>query len=70
MRKAGDSPTKRVLRLRQAAEYLSVSTRAVRTLIQQGELSVVRFSENAHAPWLVDRHDLDGLVERKKTTIV
>ena len=69
MPKAGDNPTRRVLRLRQAAEYLSISTRAVRTLIQQGELAVVKFCEHGRGPWLVDLKDLDALVERRKVSM-
>jgi hypothetical protein len=62
--------TRRLLRLKPAAEYLSVSTRAVRSLVQQGELPIVSLSENDHAPWLVDVRDLDSLVERKKKMVL
>lgn len=64
-----DSPARRALRLKAAAEYVSVSTRTIRTLIQRGELPIVRLCESDHAPWLVDVKDLDSLVERRKTTL-
>jgi hypothetical protein len=70
MTKRDTNGTRRLLRLRPAADYLSVSTRAVRSLIQKGELPIVPLSENDHAPWLVDVRDLDSLVERKKTTVL
>jgi excisionase family DNA binding protein len=69
MRKAVDMPGRRALRLRAAAQYLSVSPRTIRTLIQRGELSIIRICENEHAPWLVDLKDLDALIERRKTTM-
>jgi Helix-turn-helix domain len=68
MRKAADSP-RRALRLKAAGEYLSVSPGTIRTLIQRGELAIVRICENDHAPWLVDQKDLDALIERRKTTL-
>lgn len=45
----------RLLRLKPAAAYLSISAGALRSLIQKAEIAIVRLSENgAHAPWLVD----------------
>jgi len=70
MTKRNPNVSRRLLRLRPAAEYLSVSTRAIRSLIQKGELPIVPLSENDHAPWLVDVRDLDNLVERKKRTVL
>ena len=69
MRKIADSPARRALRLKAAAQYLSVSPRTIRTLIQRGELAIVKLCEHDHAPWLVDIRDLDSLVERRKTTL-
>ena len=69
MRKIADSPARRALRLKDAARYLSVSTRCVRGLVQKGELPLVQIAESAHAPWLIDVRDLDGLIERKKVTL-
>jgi excisionase family DNA binding protein len=68
VRKAAN-PERRALRLKAAAEYLSVSTRTIRTLIQRGELAIVRLCESDRAPWLVDIKDLDNLVERRKATL-
>jgi excisionase family DNA binding protein len=64
-----DSPTRRVLRVNAAAQYLSTSSRCIRELVQRGELALVRLSENERAPWLIDTRDLDNLVERKKATL-
>jgi hypothetical protein len=68
MRKTADN-ARRVLRLREAALYLSVAPRVIRTLVQKGELPLVPIAESAHAPWLIDRQDLDALIERRKTTM-
>jgi excisionase family DNA binding protein len=67
VRKAGDN-AKRVLRLKEAAMYLGVSTRCVRALVAKGELPLVQIAESNRAPWLVDREDLNFLIERRKTT--
>ena len=68
MSKLEDNPaSKRLLRLKPAAAYLSVSTAYVRRLIQQGELEVIPMAEGGHAPWLVDVYDLDAWIERTKT---
>jgi len=69
MRKTADSPARRALRLKAAAQYLSVSPRCVRSLIQAGELPIVKLAENDHAPWLVDVRDLDSLIDRRKATL-
>jgi excisionase family DNA binding protein len=59
--------SKRLLRLKPAAAYLSISTAYLRRLIQRGELDVIRMDDGGHAPWLVDVRDLDEWVERTKT---
>jgi hypothetical protein len=58
--------TRRLLRLRPASEYLSVSPATLRGLCQRGEIPLIRLTENGHAPWLNDRADLDGWIERTK----
>ena len=58
--------TKRLLRVREAAEYLSISPWKVRRLIQQGLLPVVQASESG--AWRVDVRDLDAFIERNKRT--
>jgi excisionase family DNA binding protein len=56
--------SRRLLRLKAAAEYLSLSPWKVRSLIQAGRLPVVQDSDGS--PFLLDVRDLDGYVERNK----
>jgi excisionase family DNA binding protein len=56
--------SRRLLRLRAAAEYLSLSPWKLRSLIQAGRLPVVQDSEGS--PFLLDVRDLDRYVERNK----
>jgi hypothetical protein len=58
---------RRLLRLREAAQYLSLSPWKLRHIIQSGGLPIVKYNENA--PWLLDMRDLDGWVERNKRLI-
>jgi excisionase family DNA binding protein len=58
------NPSRRLLRLKVAAEYLSLSPWKLRSLIQDGRLPVVQDSEGS--PFLLDVRDLDGYVERNK----
>lgn len=58
---------RRLLRLKEAAEYVSLSPWKLRKLVQDGHLPVVKYGENA--PWLLDLRDLDGWVERHKQSI-
>lgn len=55
---------RRLLRLKAAAEYLSLSTWKLRRLIQEGRIPVVQDGDGS--PFLVDLRDLDGYVERNK----
>lgn len=55
---------RRLLRLKPAAEYVSLSTWTLRRMIQQGELPAVITGEGA--PWLVDVQDLDEWISSKK----
>jgi len=59
--------TRRLLRLKEAAQYVSLSPWKLRKLVQDGQLPVVKYGENT--PWLLDMRDLDGWVERHKQTI-
>jgi hypothetical protein len=59
--------SRRLLRLKPAAEYLSLSPAKLRALIQACEIPVVKYGENA--PWLIDVRDLDYWIERSKTNI-
>ena len=55
---------RRLLRLKAAAEYVSLSTWKLRDVIQRGELPLVQYGENA--PWLVDVEDLNRWIEQNK----
>lgn len=67
-RQDGDS-LKRLLRLKQAAQYLSLSPGKLRGIIQRGELPIIRLAETGHSPWLIDRIELDAWIERTKITL-
>lgn len=54
----------RLLRLKDAAEYLSLGTKALRQLINSGKLPYVKLGPNS--PFLVDRRDLDKFIDRHK----
>jgi len=54
----------RLLRLKDAARYLSMGAKALRQLINSGRLPYVQLGKNA--PFLVDRRDLDEFIERHK----
>lgn len=60
---------KRLLRLKPAAEYLSVSPGTLRGIIQRGELPIIKLAETGHSPWLIDRVELDAWIERSKMTL-
>jgi excisionase family DNA binding protein len=61
-----DNSARRLLRLKPASVYLSVSPATLRALCQRGEIPVIRITENGHAPWLLDRMELDAWIERSK----
>jgi excisionase family DNA binding protein len=67
--KRESSVTERLLRLRPASEYLSVSPATLRAIVQRGELPIIKLAENSHSPWLLDRLDLDAWVERTKRSL-
>jgi len=60
------SLAKRLLRVREAAEYLSLSPWKLRRLIQDGLLPIVQASEGG--AWRVDVRDLDSFIEQNKRT--
>jgi len=55
---------RRLLRLRAAAEYLSLSPWKLRRLVREGRIPVIQDGEGS--PFLLDVRDLDGYVERNK----
>ncbi len=57
-------PTRRLVRLTAAAEYLSLSPWKMRRLIQEGRLPVVQDCEGS--PFMLDVRDLDVYVDRNK----
>ena len=60
---------RRLLRLKEAAVYLSVSPGTLRSIVQRGELPIIRLGDGGHVPWLIDVKDLDQWVEKSKVTI-
>jgi helix-turn-helix protein len=66
-RRAVNDGVARLLRLKPASQYISVSPNTLRGLVQKGLLPVIKFGSNA--PWLIDRNDLDLLIERTKVTM-
>ena len=58
---------RRLVRLKQASEYLSLSPWALRRIIQAGEIPIVKVGESA--PWLLDLRDLDSWVDHHKHTV-
>jgi excisionase family DNA binding protein len=57
-------PRRRLLRTKEAAEYLSVSPWKLRRLIQDGRLPVVQDGDGS--PFLLDVRDLDSYIDRNK----
>jgi hypothetical protein len=64
-----DNSARRLLRLKPASEYLSISPAKLRAIVQQENLPVIRLAENGHAPWLLDVRDLDAWVDRTKRSL-
>jgi excisionase family DNA binding protein len=69
MTKVANPTSRRLLRLKPASEYLSLSPGYLRRLIQRGEVPVVRLDDSGHSPWLVDVRDLDVWIERTKVNL-
>ena len=67
MTRPADNSGKRLLRLKQAALYLSLSTWTLRGIIQAGQLPIVVYGPNT--PWLVDVKDLDTWIEKHKSAL-
>jgi excisionase family DNA binding protein len=59
--------SRRLLRLKEAGHYVSLSPWKLRKMVQDGQLPVVKYGDNA--PWLLDVRDLDAWVDRNKETI-
>lgn len=59
-------PSPRLLRVRDAARYLSVGAKAVRALVLTGKLKAVQMKAGGNSPFLIDRLDLDKFIETNK----
>ena len=62
-RKTKATPRQRMLRVREAAEYLGSSAWKVRQLIANRRIP---FLQDGDGPFLIDIRDLDGFIERSK----
>jgi excisionase family DNA binding protein len=60
---------RRLLRLKEAASYISVSPWKLRGMIQGGEIPVVRNGDGAGGVWLLDTKDLDEWINRTKVRL-
>jgi excisionase family DNA binding protein len=58
---------RRLLRTKEAAEYLCVSPWKLRRLIQDGRLPVVQDGDGS--PFLLDVRDLDSYIDRNKKVL-
>jgi helix-turn-helix protein len=67
MTRPADNSGKRLLKLKQAAVYLSLSTWTLRGIIQAGQLPIVVYAPNT--PWLIDVKDLDTWIEKHKSAL-
>jgi len=58
----------RLLSIKEAAEYLGLKVYALRKLVQDGELPVVRFTKGKtpNRKMYVDLHDLEEMIENGK----
>jgi hypothetical protein len=59
----------RLLRLKEAAGYISVSPWKLRGLIQKGEIAIVKNRNGVGGVWLLDIRDLDDWINRSKATL-
>jgi excisionase family DNA binding protein len=66
MPKTSSFVSRRLLRIKAAAEYIGLSPFVVRQLVQRGELKAVVMQ--GHSPWLIDLRDLDDWIERNKVS--
>lgn len=59
--------SRRLFRIKHAAAYLGISCKAVRQLINSGQLPYVQLKP-ANSPFLVDVRDLERLIESWKVS--
>ena len=58
------APRRRLLKVKEAAVYLSISPWSLRKLVQGQEIPIVRLQDRG--PWLLDLRDLDKFIEGRK----
>jgi excisionase family DNA binding protein len=59
-------PNSRLIRVREAAEYLSVGKNAIRRFIAVGEFPAIQRKPGTNSPYLIDRNDLDKFISKHK----
>lgn len=64
MNQRADNPGRRLLKVKQAAQYLSISPRTLRGLVQSQQLRIVKLGDRA--PWLLDVRELDQFIDTRK----
>lgn len=67
MKKTPQPIPKRLLRVKEAAAYLGISARKLRSLVQSGQMPFVQFE--AYGPWWIDLHDLETFIEAAKQRV-
>jgi len=58
----------RMLRTKEAAQYLRIGAEKLRQLAREGKVSVLILGDET-SPWLFDVHELDEWIKRTKTTL-
>ena len=64
MSQSADNPGRRLLKVKQAAAYLSISPCTLRKLVQGQQLRIVKLDDRG--PWLLDVRELDQFIETRK----
>ena len=57
----------RLLKVKQAAAYLSISPSTLRKLVQSQQLRIVKLEDRG--PWLLDLKELDQFIDTRKEFI-
>lgn len=64
MSQRADNPGRRLLKVKQAASYLSISPWTLRKLVQTQQLRIVKLEDRG--PWLLDLKELDQFIDTRK----
>lgn len=62
--KTAGNPAPRLMKVKEAARYLSISPWTLRKLVQTQQLRIVKLDDRG--PWLIDTKDLDHFIEGRK----